>query len=698
MEPTSKERILKNIRAALIQPTDQPFPNIDSTSSVYQAPEDSLDVIFAEQFTKIQGNFVYCENEKNFIDQLNSLAEKNNWQNIFAWEFALQGLLQKNSFMRLRVGNNLEKADAGITTCECLVARTGSILVSSRKESGRALPIFPPVHIVLAYNNQLYYDLKEALQYVVEKYNGNIPSMISIASGPSRTADIEKTLVLGAHGPKEVYNNCASCHHEGGIGPVSFMTYDDVVNDAYNVQAYVVAGKMPPWPPAADCSYQLVGDRRLSDDDVNAINDWVNGGAPSGDLATAPQPPTFSANNSVLDGIDLTVSLPHYTVQLPTDEYRTFVVHSGFTTDHFINQIEVMPGNSAIVHHVLVYYDPTSASYNSDMQDTLAGFSTNGANTPSSSCIMISGWAPGSQAQKLPSNMAYLIPANSDFVVEVHYAPGHQGLHDSTKVNLKYCTVPSPRLVSVEPILFHYPPSINSWLNIPANTVKTFYEKSVGYTYDVTGDYSLISVAPHMHLIGKSWSVYMTSPDNTDTTRLVCIPDWNFHWQLGYEFHNLVHFNSGNGYHLRAEATYDNTSNNPNNPSNPPIAVTLGESTLDEMMIVFFTYVSYQAGDENIVLDQTTGVNTPSNPSLPLSLYPNPASDEVELSAILPANDFQIRILNTAGVVIKSFGEQHQPKGAYATRLSLKDVPQGIYLLEISSGGIQAMKKLVKVD
>src|SRR6266446_3745627 len=122
MEPTSKERILKNIRAALIQPTDQPFPNIDSTSSVYQEPADSLDIIFAEQFSKIQGNFIYCENEKDFIDQLNSLAEKNNWQNIYAWEFMLQDLLQKNSFMRLRVGNSLEKSDAGITTCECLVA------------------------------------------------------------------------------------------------------------------------------------------------------------------------------------------------------------------------------------------------------------------------------------------------------------------------------------------------------------------------------------------------------------------------------------------------------------------------------------------------------------------------------------------------------------------------------------------------
>jgi L-lactate dehydrogenase complex protein LldG len=205
MEPTSKERILKNIRAALILPTNLPFPNIDSTSSVYPQPSESLDVIFAEAFTKIQGNYIYCENEGDFLEQLSSLSEKNNWQNIYAWEFILQDFFQKNGFRRLRVGNSLEKADAGITTCECLVARTGSIFISSRKESGRQLPIFPPVHIVIAYNNQLYYDLKEAIQFVVEKYNSNLPSMISIASGPSRTADIEKTLVLGAHGPKEVY-------------------------------------------------------------------------------------------------------------------------------------------------------------------------------------------------------------------------------------------------------------------------------------------------------------------------------------------------------------------------------------------------------------------------------------------------------------------------------------------------------------
>lgn len=205
MEPTSKERMLKKIRKGLIQSTDQPFLNLETAASVYPPAGESLDIIFAEQFTSVQGNFIYCESEKEFIDNLNGLAAEKNWNNIFAWEYFLQDFLQQKGFMRLRVGNNLDKADAGISLCECLVARTGSILLSSRQASGRSLPVYPPVHLVLAYHNQLIYDLKEALQFVSEKYNGNTPSMISIATGPSRTADIEKTLVLGAHGPKEVY-------------------------------------------------------------------------------------------------------------------------------------------------------------------------------------------------------------------------------------------------------------------------------------------------------------------------------------------------------------------------------------------------------------------------------------------------------------------------------------------------------------
>jgi len=458
------------------------------------------------------------------------------------------------------------------------------------------------------------------------------------------------------------------------------------------------AGKMPPWPPLDDCSAEIVGDRRLNQEDITAVNDWVNAGAPAGDLATAPPPPT-DFSTSQLNQVNQTVQLPVYSVKLQTDEYRTFVVHSGYASAQYLNQIEVIPGNNAIVHHVLVYYDSTNTSYNLDAADPDPGFSTNGTNTPSDYAILVGGWAPGAQPQILPSNMAYRIPANSDFVVEVHYAPNNLGKTDSTKINIKFCDQANPRLMSVAPILFHFWPSlINGPLIIPANTTKTFYEKSVGFTYPVDGNYSLFAALPHMHLIGKSISVYMTSPNNADTTRLVCIPDWSFHWQLGYIFRHMIHFPSSNGYTLRAEATYDNTSNNPNNPNNPPITVSLGESTLDEMMVVFFTFLDYQTGDEDIDMG-TVGVNEIDNNGFNAELFPNPAADELQLSCWLQSgDDLTIQILNSSGAVMKTIDPGHQPKGAYASSISISDLPNGIYFLQLQSDGQKVLKKFVKAE
>ncbi len=94
---------------------------------------------------------------------------------------------------------------AGITSCEFLVARTGSIIISSKQASGRRLPVFPSTHIVVGYASQLVRDVKDAMDGIKYKYGNQLPSMITTITGPSRTADIEKTLILGAHGPKEVY-------------------------------------------------------------------------------------------------------------------------------------------------------------------------------------------------------------------------------------------------------------------------------------------------------------------------------------------------------------------------------------------------------------------------------------------------------------------------------------------------------------
>jgi L-lactate dehydrogenase complex protein LldG len=205
---TARENILKKIRQALENPVPLPFPQSNDTATVYQPVADELDIIFAEAFTQLQGKFIFCIDEKDLQSQLQQLIKVREWMKIYCnedkWNADYSNTL------------NLESCDAAITGCEYLVARTGTIVMSAAQQSGRTVSVYAPIHICIAYTSQLVYDIKDALQLLKEKYAGNIPSLITFASGPSRTADIEKTLVTGVHGPKEVYlflvdsenNNC----------------------------------------------------------------------------------------------------------------------------------------------------------------------------------------------------------------------------------------------------------------------------------------------------------------------------------------------------------------------------------------------------------------------------------------------------------------------------------------------------------
>ncbi len=203
---SSKGIILGRIRKALIKKRALPDHVAENNlQSIYRAENESLDVVFAKNFTELQGKFVYCENHQQLIDKLKQLSEARKWNHLFCWDLKLQELFVMHQFKKMRIGRSLDKADAGITSCECLIARTGTVLLSSAGESGRALSIFPAVHIVIAKASQIVFDIEDALEMLTKKYDGHLPSMINLETGPSRTADIEKTLVLGAHGPKEVY-------------------------------------------------------------------------------------------------------------------------------------------------------------------------------------------------------------------------------------------------------------------------------------------------------------------------------------------------------------------------------------------------------------------------------------------------------------------------------------------------------------
>jgi len=201
---TAKEVMLKRIRQALLQKNDNPHPNFKETA-LYKEEDELVDIVFVRELTAAGGKFLYCDGEIGLIENLISLTEVNEIKNIYAWEQGIQNLLSPYGFPFLKTEKDFELANASITSCEALIARNGSVMVSNASASGRRLSIYPPIHIVIAKASQLVWDLKDALAYMQKRYGQEIPTMISTVTGPSRTADIEKRLVLGAHGPKELY-------------------------------------------------------------------------------------------------------------------------------------------------------------------------------------------------------------------------------------------------------------------------------------------------------------------------------------------------------------------------------------------------------------------------------------------------------------------------------------------------------------
>ncbi len=201
-ESTSREKVLKKVRHALIYKTDNPFPKVDFESPVYKPMIETPAVNFAQEFTKVGGVFIYCENESEAVSALSALYNECKWHNIYCTEPELQFMLTQAAVPFDSDEDSLKSLNVGITGCEFLVARLGSIMVSSR--NSRKLNVYPEIHVVIAHVNQLVDDLKDAFHAVQVKYSGKLPSMVSVITGPSRTADIEKTLVMGAHGPREL--------------------------------------------------------------------------------------------------------------------------------------------------------------------------------------------------------------------------------------------------------------------------------------------------------------------------------------------------------------------------------------------------------------------------------------------------------------------------------------------------------------
>lgn len=205
----SKENILSRIRKELNkQSMPMPYPELEKRMSedMYAKATLSDEETFADNFNQLGGKFIFCDNHEDLLQKIHALHETRGWKKMLcADEQLLLSLNPPNMEIALSANDNPEDADACITGCEALVARTGSVIISSRQHMGRTSTVFYPVHIIVATTSQVVRDIQNAIDLVKKKYNGNLPTMINLNTGPSRTADIEKTLVVGVHGPGEVF-------------------------------------------------------------------------------------------------------------------------------------------------------------------------------------------------------------------------------------------------------------------------------------------------------------------------------------------------------------------------------------------------------------------------------------------------------------------------------------------------------------
>jgi hypothetical protein len=413
-----------------------------------------------------------------------------------------------------------------------------------------------------------------------------------------------------------VHKNCSVCHRPGEAGPFSLLTYEDVRNKAQTIVEVTRSRYMPPWP--ADPAYsRFLGERVLSDSEIQSIATWVEAGSPLGDPAKMPQPPQFSSG-SPLGTPDLVVKMrePVRLAGDNTDHFMVIKLPYEIPQDRFARAIEFVPGNRKLMHHMnghIVQYedhkkDPFVGPYSVDRRDvptleqsydairvlnddgsypeltkSVANYLP-GAVSPAGYAAGIGGW-------KLNRRGAFLMR-------DVHYGPTPVESEDSSYFNVYFTDKPPLRpteemqmgTLGISEIV---PPLI-----IPPNVVKTFTTKTV-----VQQDISLLTVNPHMHLLGKSFEAFAESPDGR-TIPLVKIPRWDFRWQYFYTFPKPVKVPRGST--ITALGTYDNTAANPNNPFSPPREVTGTNGSMrvtDEMFQLIIKFVPYQAGDESISLE-----------------------------------------------------------------------------------------------
>jgi tetratricopeptide (TPR) repeat protein/mono/diheme cytochrome c family protein len=383
----------------------------------------------------------------------------------------------------------------------------------------------------------------------------------------------EPSVTFTRHVAPIVYAHCAACHHPGGAGPFSLLTYDGARKHAKQIAAVTAARYMPPWPPAPGKG-RFEGERRLSDEQISTLRKWVDAGAPEGDPRDLPPAPKFP-EGWPLGPPDLVLTLPTPWTLPPggSDVFRNFVLPVPITATRFVRALEIRLDDRRIAHHANVLIDRTQSARRRDALDAEPGFAgmevtmESEGFDPDSHFLF---WKPGSAPHEEPADMAWRLDPGTDLVLNMHLKPSGKPEAVLPRVGLYFTDVKPtrfPMLVQLE----H-----DGALDIPAGATDFVVTDELELPLAV----DVLAVYPHAHFLGKDVEAVAVLPDGSRQW-LIHIGDWDLNWQAVYRLAKPIALPRGTRLVMRWQ--YDNSADNVRNPSVPPRRVRAGNRAEDEM-------------------------------------------------------------------------------------------------------------------
>ncbi|MBI5507853.1 MAG: monooxygenase [Deltaproteobacteria bacterium] len=391
---------------------------------------------------------------------------------------------------------------------------------------------------------------------------------------------------------------CAACHSDGGIAPFALTSYEAVYARRTEIRRALDRRTMPPWPPAPDCN-EYANDRALKPDERDLLAAWLSAGAPAGDPADEASP--VEGGGGDRQSFDLVLAMPEsYTPRLSPDDYRCFLIDWPERTPTYVTGLSITPGQTSIVHHVIVYLAQPehAAEYAAlDAADPGPGYTCFGGPVGTRGGGL-GGWVPGSLGHAYPDGTGIAVRPGTKVVLQVHYnTPAVSAKPDRTAVSFSRASTVLREAVFL-------PWSDPAWLEpggmpIPAGAkqvVHTFAADPTLY-FAATGvplpfaagePVRIHGVAHHQHVLGTRGRIALRRAQGAEEC-LLSIPQWDFHWQGEYFLTTPTVALPGD--QLGLECQWDNSAENQpvvDGVRQPPRDVEWGDGTTDEMCVAFF--------------------------------------------------------------------------------------------------------------